>query len=208
MALAGLIDAKREQYLDSLIARQLEDDAVLWPAAIMLSLRTGILSDDFRWLASMVWRLLPYAIEVQEAAIRAGLNELLEKGLTAAGPSGGIVMNAEIEAIRPHLSSPLAFGVVSLARLGDDGPERLHLGLIRTLATLWSVDFIPGRPWITRLSSISSLELAGIVENTIEVILTTEPSRETGQKRFCPQCGQALEQDDRFCVACGAAASR
>lgn len=211
LAMAGLVDAAREQHLESLIARQPDEKIGVWPAAVLVSLRMATLSDDFRWLSGMVWRLLPLALELQEAEIRSGLDDLIALGWVAAEPSGSLVMTGDLDLACPHLSAPLAFGVLSVQRQGREDPERLHLGVVRTLGSVWMLDFIPGRPWKVRLASVAGLELARVIQNALEAVLKMEQPAEqspsaptpTLSSAYCPKCGQKAKPDDKFCINCG-----
>lgn len=217
MACCGLVDAIKEARFEALIARERYPDPAASARSIMLAAKTGVLSQDARWFTGLVRRLLPQAPEpVSVENIREGLDELVTLGWIVKIGSDEWGFSEAMFGTAMEWSAAAVSGLFSLHVAGPDGLHRLHVGLIRTLSGLWTME-CPADGQSVKLGKTGGRALmktlARAVGNGIDqwqspVPKNAEPNPTppptSGHVHFCVSCGDRLIPNAHFCTRCGA----
>lgn len=218
LTLAGMIDAGREARLEAMLARYSEPDWEIPFDRILYNTREGLISNDYRWLASAIQSLFPFEFKVTPETLLEGLNDLQELGWVENQADELWSFTETFDVPRIHLESLLNFGSLSIHHQDQRGIEGIQVGILRTMATIWSLDYQDKaleKP-LVHIETVSGPNLAQVLqhllEGCLEKSLSSSPeiaSHESllfrGDKNLCPQCHTPGQPGDRFCSACGAA---
>lgn len=217
-ALAGMIDAGREAQLEAMLAREPEPEWEIRFDRILYNTRKGLNENDYRWLASAVRSLSPFELRATAETLLQNLNELQKLGWVEKREEDLWTFAEIFDIPRRHLESMLNFGILSITRQNQNGNEGVHMGMLRTMGTLWSLDFQmrAGGKTMVRIGTVSGPNLAQTLNRILEIVLehppasqaekdSQEPVQMKSDKILCTQCHTPGQPGDRFCSACGAA---
>jgi len=218
LALAGMIDAGREARMESMLARMSAPLPEIHFERILYNTRKGLVSNDYRWLASAIRNVFPFEFKVTQKTLLEGLSDLQELGWVENRAEELWSFTETFDVSRMHLESPLNFGILSIHHQDQSGAEGIQVGILRTMATLWSLDYqnkTPGKP-LVRISTVSGPNLAQALQHLLEVCLEKPPSTQAEivshqslspkvDNSLCPKCHTSGQPGDRFCGTCGAA---
>jgi hypothetical protein len=208
-ALAGFVDASREIELDNMLARRPSHlDQSITADRIYLAAQEGQVNDDFRWLATATHRLSPFDIDISDDSIERGLQELKKLGWLS--DTGGDWSATERFLLpRMHLVSLLGCGRLSIQLVGASQPASSYLGIIRSLACVWTLRFAQAGPnqARVRLATVRGPALAKVIDDllasALQALMEQAPAASAGG-RVCPACQAPVGSDDVFCSNCGA----
>ncbi len=218
LACCGLVDAVKEARLEALIAREAYPEATAPARDIMIAAKSGLLTQDARWFTGLVRRLLPRApAAVTLEGTSAGLRELEERGWVARMPEDDTWAFAnEMSAAALEWSAAAVSGHFSLRVAGAREVHELHLGLIRTLSGLWTLECPAGQGGV-KMGRSSGSALMGLLDKAVQTVMapwqtaapkhtasSPAPPAADGPAQFCVACGNRLVADARFCTHCGA----
>jgi len=221
LTLAGMIDAGREAQMEAMLARESEPDREVRFDRILYNTRKGLTSNDYRWLASAIRNLIPFEVTITQKTILSGLKELQKIGWVEKTGEKMWLFTETFDIPRKHFESLINFGILSIQRHNQEGIERIHLGILRTLGSLWILDFKDqdgDKPtvWVgTAYGPGLAQALDRVVEATLQGV--PQPEELVGQsfpqegglstvlpkKSFCGKCGAPAQPEDRFCINCG-----
>ncbi len=218
LACAALVDAIKEARLNALLAREGYPEPIATTNAIAVAAKAAALVPDARWFSGLVRRLLPDdAGTVSLKETREGLNELGKLGwVTSTGENEW----AFTETMQPHAaawSSAAVSGLFSLHLDEPGGMSHLHLGMIRTLSGLWTIE-CPPQGTMVKMGTTGGRALMLTLTKTVEKLLalgsdspeTTNMKAgampapaPTGTGQICASCGAAFPVGAHFCAVCG-----
>jgi len=202
--LAAALDARRELELESMLARERFAEPIISNAALTVGLKTGLQSDDQRWLLPIFRRVLPSLPSFEQIDVARVLDELvgaaiLEKDRT----TGEHAFLPGFEPVRLRLQAPLGWAAFAATGLAGGKPRSAGLSALRTLGGLWGIEAAEGR---VRFVTTEPARLLKGWQATIDAV--RPPPEVTAAKpsaRFCGSCGAALKPDWKYCGKCGAA---
>lgn len=214
-ACCGLVDAIKESRLEALIAREDYPASCATTASIALAAKTGLMTQDACWFTGLMRRLLPQdpgggSLE----QTRQGLNELAHLGWVI---SVGDDEWSFAETMQPNAiewGAAAVSGLFSLHLDDPDGLNRLHVGIIRTLSGLWTLECPPlgetvkvGRTggqalMLTMMKAVKTLLASWPARPVIAAASKPVPAGSL-PAHFCPSCGAAVVDGARFCAECG-----
>lgn len=214
-ACCGLVDAVKESRLEALIAREAYPVSSATTASIALAVKTGLMTQDARWFTGLMRRLLP-----QDPT--GGSLEQTRRGLDELALLGWVIRVGDdewsfAETIQPHAiewSAAVVSGLFSLHLDDPEGLNRLHVGVIRTLSGLWTLECPPlgetvkfGRTggqalMLTMMKAVKKL-LASWPAQPVKAAASQPVPSGSLPAHFCPSCGAAVVEGARFCADCG-----
>lgn len=208
LACCGLVDAIKEARLEALASRTPYPAATASTSDVSLAVKTGLMTQDTRWFTGMVRRLLPGDPgELGDEEVREGLKELAKLGwILSAGEDEWSFS----ETMQPHAiewSAAVVSGSFSLLLDDPDGLNRLHVGLIRTLSGIWTIE-CPPEGDLVKIGRTGGQALMLTMMKAVEKLLASWPADHAGlQPRtnavFCASCGSAIPAGAHFCAGCG-----
>jgi hypothetical protein len=217
LTLAGMIDAEREAQLEGMLAREPEPDGEIRFDRILYNTRKGLNTNDYRWLASAVSSLSPFELRATSETLLQHLNELQQLGWVEEREEDMWSITEAFDIPRRHLESLVNFGLLSIQHQDQKGIKRVYVGMLRTMATLWSLDFQTraGGKTMVRIGTVSGPNLAETLDRLLEIAIEPppvsqaerdfqEPVPSKNDKNICPRCHTPGQPGDRFCSACGA----
>lgn len=225
MLLGAVLDALREEELESLLARDRAPAPLLTAAAIGVAMQLGLTSEDYRWLVPVFRRLLPDPPEMNQREIDKGLADLVSASIIEAGPDRDYGLVTAFEPVRRLLLAPLAWSTLTTIFAPDSPMTWSQLGGMRTFAGLWGIE---ARKAGVRLGTFGEGALLQAFRSLVSDKLLAIPagkrdgrptrpvtamagmpkstigSNANAAPGFCPQCGRPVDPVDRFCGVCGA----
>jgi hypothetical protein len=206
-ALAGLVDAHRQQGLEALLARRAPPPFAVSADVVELRLIDAATMADPRWFASML-DMLAGPAPAGEKEVAQGLSALRAAGLIDEDPIGlwhpseaAMAAFAELEAPLAGVALSLATRQTEISASDGDGDLPQLLVLVRTLTGLVLV----------QPAADDGMELRFVRGSDMITLLGSELARATSQAegrmpppRFCTICGVKAAPGDRFCASCGA----
>jgi hypothetical protein len=219
-ALAGMVDGLAERQIEARLARSPAPEGGLHLERIARNVRQADQGDDYRWLGPVIKLISPFAWEADDEAVRAGLEHLAGLGWVERTADGGWAFGSRFQGPAGHLEHHLAYGFLAVARREGGGLARSHLGLLRTLQSLWLLDCRGGQnpkavlsapPAPVAMQALDDFLVslgegpAAVPEDAASAPPAAASSQGKSEGPLCPQCGRAAGPDDRFCAGCGAA---
>ncbi|MDO9299298.1 zinc ribbon domain-containing protein [Bradyrhizobium sp.] len=225
LMLGAVLDALREEELESLLARDRTPAPLLKAAAVRVAMGAGLTSEDYRWLVPIFRRLLPNVPEMNQGAIDKGLADLVSASIIEAGPDREYGLVAAFEPVRRLLLAPLAWSTLTTISEANLQATWNQLGGMRTFVGLWGVE---ARANGVRLGTLGEAVLLQAFRSLVTDALAAIPAGKQGEqasrratasanmagstagsevnaaRRFCQQCGRPVGTADRFCGECGA----
>lgn len=225
LTLGAVLDALREEELESLLARDRAPTPLLKAAAVRVAMHAGLTSEDYRWLVPIFRRLLPNLPEINQQAVDSGLADLVSASIVEAGPDRDYGLVAAFEPVRRLLLAPLAWSTLTTISAANPPTTWSQLGGMRTFAGLWGVE---ARETGVRLGTLGEGILLQAFRSLAGDALAAIPAGKQGGQlsrpataaagapestagakanatpRFCQQCGRPVGTADRFCGECGA----
>jgi hypothetical protein len=210
-ALAGLIDAHRQQGLEALLARRQPPPFAVSADDVELRLIDASTMADPRWLGSLLDMLAGPALARSEE-VAQGLAALRDAGLADKDRAGFWQPTDSMAGAFAALEAPLAGIGLSLATRaagnatpggGGDAPRLLVL--IRSLTGLVLVQpELAGSEM--ELRSVRSSDMLALLGHELTRACALMPASGDGPPatRFCAACGMKAAPGDRFCASCGA----
>lgn len=201
LMLAAALDALRELELEALLARDSAPALLTTASAMKVALKTGMSSDDMRWLTPVFRRLLPRAPEMTPSAIERGLGELVAASILTTADSRSYGLASSFEPVRRLLVTPLGWGAITAANEGRSAWG--VLGAFRTFHALWGVELLAAKVRVATIGEAALLQAfeAMVGNATAPALKAQAPS--AAHVRYCPHCGAAIQAGWKFCGACG-----
>ncbi len=207
VAMAGFADAIRGIELNNMLARVTDKPEGTDVDQVILSVNEGLFNEDRRWASTLLRDLLPEIPDPKEEKMCNGLDELVAAGWLQEKREKYWVMTEAGRTVFTHWQMVMASAIFDITENNrDDTQEKKYLGMIRTIASLWTVEQVPDREMIC-ISMISSVDLLRLLQKRLEdafsvkEVVVDSPSDTVAPS--CPSCGVSLVPGARFCSKCG-----
>ncbi len=209
LACCALVDALKEARLNALLAREDYPAPAVSTSAVIVAAKASALTADARWFSGLVRRLLPEDPGTINADIvQDGLKGLESIGWITGSASGEWSFSDAMSPAALEWSVAAVSGMFSLHLADDEGPHLLHLGLIRTATSLWTIECsLPDAP--VKFGRTGARELLTLLTKGVNHIIDGWEARpvprqpEGNSPRFCAYCGATLLPGSQFCAGCG-----
>ncbi len=217
--LAGIVDAMREEQLQTLLAHKEEKSLFCRKDRILANIYQGVVSSDSRWLCALLNFVSPVDTVMTDKSVDRGLQELAVQDWIQTHQDGVCSFSQVWEPVLISLGFCVGAGILAIRRKTETGISAFQVAVIRAMGNLWSLDFDMTGKNMVSIQTADGLSLSRAVDILIQNALTAEtaPPAQTqtppslssarpviAEKKFCTQCGNKLEAGSKFCPSCGA----
>ncbi len=209
VAMAGFADAIREIELNNMLARVTNKPEGTDVDQVILSVNEGLFSEDRRWASTLLRDLLPETPDPKENKMRAGLKELTEIGWLQETREDYWVMTDTGRTVFTHWQMVMASAIFNVEEKNTNTTQkRSYLGMVRTIASIWTVEQVPAMgdsSEMMRISTVSSMDLLELLQKRFEDAFSVKQADSIADKGTdsCPHCGASVVPGAKFCSKCG-----
>ena len=208
-ALSAVIDAMRAAIFQSTLKREVNGVPHLTADQIHQHHSLGFAYNDNRWLVTLLRLLSPLPFPLPADQLQEGMRELVEVGLLRQ--QNLFQLSPQLAMMTAHLRTPLpACGVESVINQNGQTTHYSYRLYLRGDGPIWQLDYqienFESQPTIRCQMVDESAVLSGL-EQVLKQPAKLGERMPATQLKFCTQCGQKIEGNNKFCVHCGTANS-
>ncbi len=141
--------------------------------------------------------------------MRAGLKELTEIGWLQETREDYWVMTDTGRTVFTHWQMVMASAIFNVEEKNTNTTQkRSYLGMVRTIASIWTVEQVPAMgdsSEMMRISTVSSMDLLELLQKRFEDAFSVKQADSIADKGTdsCPHCGASVVPGAKFCSKCG-----
>jgi hypothetical protein len=207
VVLAGMIDLQRKAALRSLTGDVRTDGSLMDPASIQAACSGG--NNDNQWLAPVILDLAGTGGIPGAEDFRKALDSLVTRGLIRRSGSS-FQLNDDVQFLARRMLIFDTALTLTAGHLGNDGRVTVA-GFTCLQAGVHDLIVVDVSGDTVGIKSISSFAILGLVRTFLSDASELEkleapaaPVTAAPARKFCAQCGTAIQPGRKFCGSCGA----